>query len=60
MARHKINFFLKAEFTENGTTTTFEIDGVQIKVVTVSTGDRRSGLHHALIINDEEVSPAMA
>lgn len=46
------------EFTENGTETNFELSGVPCRLVTVSSGHRRSGLVHALIVNNKEIAPA--
>lgn len=48
---------VEPEFIENGTETRFEINGSQCRLVTVSSGHRRSGLVHALIVNNKEIAP---
>ena len=45
------------EFIENGTETQFQLNGVQVRLVTVSSGHRRSGLVHALFVNGREIAP---
>ncbi|CAF1158956.1 unnamed protein product, partial [Brachionus calyciflorus] len=49
---------VEPEFTENGTETVFELNGTSCRLITVSSGHRRSGLVHALIVNNKEITPA--
>lgn len=46
------------EFIENGTETNFELNGAPVRLVTISSGHRRSGLIHALIVNNKEIMPS--
>jgi hypothetical protein len=46
------------EFVENGTETRFELNGAPVRLVTISSGHRRSGLIHALIVNNKEIVPS--
>lgn len=48
----------EGEFTENGTETNFEVNGVMLKLVTQSTGDKRKGLRHRLFMNNQEILAA--
>ena len=48
---------VEPEFVENGTESCFELSGARIRLVTVSSGHRRSGLIHALIVNNKEIAP---
>jgi len=44
------------QFIENGTETQFDIDEKShLRLITVSSGNRRSGLVHCLFINDKEI-----
>lgn len=46
------------EFTENGTETQFDIDDKNhVRLITVSSGNRRSGLVHCLFVNNNEIPP---
>jgi hypothetical protein len=47
------------EFTDDGTETNFEMAGHHIRLVTVSSGHRRSGLIHALFVDDKEIPAAI-
>jgi hypothetical protein len=49
---------LKAEFTENGTETSFMLENVPLRLITVSSGNRRHGLIHALFVNNKEIAAA--
>ena len=49
---------MQPEFTENGTEISFDLHGVPVRVITVSSGHRRSGLVHALFVNNKEIAPS--
>ena len=49
---------VEPEFTENGTETRFTLENAPVRLITVSSGHRRSGLVHALFVNNKEIAPA--
>ena len=49
--------FYKGEFTENGTVTNFNISNVNCQLTTISSGNRRSGLIHTLVVGGKEIPP---
>lgn len=49
-------FSLKGEFTENGTVTNFNISNVACQLTTISSGNRRSGLIHTLVVGNKDIA----
>jgi len=51
--------FDQGEFTDDGTETHFNISNQQLCIKAVSSGKRREGIIHSLIMNDAEIPPAV-
>jgi len=51
--------FLQGEFTDDGVETHFELGSKDAYIIAVSSGKRREGIIHSLIVNGNEVPPAM-
>ncbi len=51
-----LKLFFEPQFTENGTETHFSLDDkTHVRLMTVSSGHRRSGLVHCLFVNNNEI-----
>ena len=50
---------LQGEFVEDGTETHFDIQGHPAYIKAVSSGSRREGIIHALVVDDQEVPEAL-
>merc|ERR1712127_690150 len=49
---------VEPQFTENGTETQLSLDSKNhVRLMTVSSGNRRSGLIHCLFVNNNEIAP---
>ena len=52
-------FFFQGEFTDDGTETHFLIGSHEAYIKAVSSGKRREGIIHNLIMDEVEIPPAM-
>lgn len=49
--------FLKGEFAESGTETHFTVAGEPVFIRAVSSGHRRKGILHSLVVDGQEIDP---
>ena len=50
--------FSQGEFVDNGTETHFTMNGVSCYIRAVSSGNRRDGIIHSLMVDEQEVPQA--